>query len=71
VKTHLDADHHVEVALRVLLNHITHVVGLSRLLKLPPRHKVLDFPYRANRITMCLRQSASESSKVNFAMSGE
>uniref|UniRef100_A0A182JLZ2 Uncharacterized protein n=1 Tax=Anopheles atroparvus TaxID=41427 RepID=A0A182JLZ2_ANOAO len=53
----LDAHHHVEVALRVLLDHVPHVVRFARLLKLPPCHEVLDLPDRPNRVPMRFRQS--------------
>lgn len=54
--SYLDAHHHVEVALRVLLDDVAHIVRLARLLELATRHEILDFPYRTDRVAMGVGQ---------------
>lgn len=50
----LDAHHHVQVALRVLLNDVAHVVWFAGLLELATRHKVLNLPNGPDRIPVCV-----------------
>lgn len=59
--THLYPDHHVQVALRVLLDDVAHIVRLARLLELAPCHEILDFPYRPDSVPMGVRQSRREA----------
>uniref|UniRef100_A0A182U3K3 Uncharacterized protein n=1 Tax=Anopheles melas TaxID=34690 RepID=A0A182U3K3_9DIPT len=56
----LDAHHHVQMALRVLLDHIADVVRFAGLLKFAPRDKVLDLPDRP--ATYCVTRAGSGSS---------
>lgn len=55
---YLDSDHHIKMALRILLNNIAYVVRLSSLLKFPPGHKVLDLSYGSDGISMGFSQAA-------------
>lgn len=61
VETYLDSDHHVEVTLAVLLNHVPHVVRLPGLLELPPGHEVFDLPDGPDGVAVSLGQPVEES----------
>jgi hypothetical protein len=50
--THLNSNHHAEMALRVLLDHVTHIVRLPRLLELSSRHEIFNLPDRPDGIAM-------------------
>lgn len=56
----LDADHHVQVALGVLLDHVADVVRLAGLLELAPSDEVLDFSDRPDGVPVRFRQSVGE-----------
>lgn len=51
-------DHHVQMSLRVLFYNISNIIRLPGLLEPPPRHEILDFPNRPNRIPMSFCQFA-------------
>lgn len=57
-------DHHVQVTLRVLFNHIPDVVRLSGLLELPPCHEILDLSDGSYCVLVRLRQSSTEKHDV-------
>lgn len=61
---HLDSNHHVQVALAVLLDHITHIVRFPRLLELPSGHEILDLPDRPYGVSMRLRQPENNSDPI-------
>lgn len=55
-KTYLYPNHHIQVTLTILFDHIAHVVRFPCLLKLPPGHEVLNLPDRPYGVSMCFRQ---------------
>lgn len=59
----LDADHHVEVALGVLLDHVPDVVRFAGLLELAPRYEVLDLPDRPDRVTVRFGESVNDGER--------
>lgn len=64
IAAHLDSNHHVQVALAVLLDHITYIVRFPRLLKLPSGHEILDLSDRPYCVSMRLRQPENNSDPI-------
>ena len=61
---HLYSDHHVEMSLRVLFDHVPHIVRLPRLLKLSSGDKVFDLANGANRVLVSLREATNDKTKI-------
>lgn len=61
--SYLDSNHHVQVTLTVLLDDITNVVRLPRLLKLSSRYEILYFPNGADSVSVSFCQPEIKPSR--------
>lgn len=62
--THLDSDHHIQMALAVLLDDIAYIVGFTGLLKFPPRDEVLDLSDRSDGVSMGFSQPENQGNLI-------
>lgn len=58
--THLDSHHHIEMALRILLDDVAYIVRFSRLLEFSTCDEIFDFAYRPDGVAMGLSKSAKK-----------